>query len=495
MKKHKPTLLMILDGYGLTDNKEANAIYLAKTPNLDKLWNDYPHAYGSASGLDVGLPEGQMGNSEVGHTNIGAGRVVYQELTRISKSIADGDFFQNEVLNEAIDLVKADSERSLHVMGLLSDGGVHSHEDHLYAILKLAKEKNVKNVFVHAFLDGRDTSPTSGVKYLENLQKALSENIGVLATVIGRYYSMDRDNREERTKEAYDALVNSIGEQVKDDFIEKVKAKYSEGITDEFIRPLVCGDSRIKNGDSVIFINFRPDRARQITRALTESLQLNFVCMTEYDPAIKNKKVAFTSQNLSNTLGELISKAGLAQLRMAETEKYPHVTFFFNGGLEEPFKGEDRIVVPSPKVATYDLQPEMNAPEVTEKLVSNIEANKYDFILINYANPDMVGHTGDLNAVIKAIEEVDRGVGLVYEAIKKIGGQLLICADHGNADKMIDYETKEPHTAHTTNPVPLMLVNTPYTELRNGRLCDIAPTVLKLLNLEQPKEMDGISLI
>jgi len=484
----KSTILMILDGYGLTDNTEANAVHLAKTPNLDNLWNNYPHAYGSASGLDVGLPDGQMGNSEVGHTNIGAGRVVYQELTRISKSIKDNDFFTNEALNAACE------NDTLHILGLLSDGGVHSHEEHLYAVLKLAKQKGVKNVFVHAFLDGRDTSPTSGIGYLANLEKYLSEHTGVLATVTGRYYSMDRDNREERTQEAYDALVAGIGEKC-GNAIETIKAKYSKGTTDEFIRPIIVADGKIKDGDSIIFVNFRPDRARQISRKLLENLKLDFVSFTEYDPTIQPKKVAFTSQNLSNTLGQIIAKEGLTQLRIAETEKYPHVTFFFNGGLEESFKGEDRIVVPSPKVATYDLQPEMSAPEVTEKLVSNIESGKYDFILINYANPDMVGHTGDLKAVIKAIEEVDRGVGLVYAATKKMGGQMLICADHGNADKMLDYETKEPHTAHTTNPIPLILVNTEYKEIRDGRLCDIAPTILKLMNLEQPKEMDGVSLI
>ena len=484
----KPVVLMILDGYGLTEEKESNAVHLANTPNIDNLWSTYPNALGTAHGLDVGLPEGQMGNSEVGHTNIGAGRVVYQELTRISKAITDGDFFTNEVLSKACE------SNTVHIMGLLSDGGVHSHDSHLYATLRLAKQKGAENIIVHAFLDGRDTSPTSGASYLQNLMPVLEETGAKLGSVMGRYYSMDRDNREERTKEAFDALTLGIGEKV-EDAAESVRLKYKEGVTDEFIKPLIISPNKIKDGDSVIFINFRPDRARQLSRMLVENINIKLTTFTDYDPKITPKEVAFKKQNLKNTLGEVLYNNNKTQFRIAETEKYPHVTFFFNGGLEEAFDGEERKVVPSPKVATYDLMPEMSAPEVTENLREAILSKKYDFLLVNYANPDMVGHTGNLEAVIKGVEEVDRGVGLIYEAIKEVEGIMLICADHGNADKMWDYTNNEPHTAHTTNLVPLILVNSEYKEIKNGRLCDIAPTILNLMNLDKPSEMDGVSLI
>lgn len=507
---------MVLDGYGITDEKEANGVHLANTPNISKLMKKYPNSLGDASGLNVGLPEGQMGNSEVGHTNIGAGRIIYQDLTRISKSIEDGDFFKNTTLLSAMDHCSK-TGGALHLIGLLSDGGVHSHIDHLFALLKMAKDSDLSKVFVHAFMDGRDTSPTGGINYVKALLKEMDNlGIGKLATITGRYYAMDRDNRWERVRQAYFALVQGEGVTITDPIkaIESYyKGDFKDGpLTDEFIFPTVVSDEvgpigKIEENDSLIFFNFRPDRSRQLTSAFCAKnfdhferpqgcFNLKYLCFTEYDPTIPNKEVVFESDNLRNTLGEELSNLGLTQMRIAETEKYPHVTFFFNGGKEEPFVGEERILVPSPKVATYDLQPEMSAKEVTRKLVESIESKEYDFILINYANPDMVGHTGDLKAVIAAIEAVDDGVGLAYEAIKKAEGQMFICADHGNADKMIEYETKEPHTAHTTNPVPFIVVNCPnVVGILDGKLCDIAPTILDMMNLPQSSAMKGVSLL
>ena len=512
----KPTVLMILDGYGITDETDHNGVHLANSPNIERIMKKYPHSLGDASGLSVGLPKGQMGNSEVGHTNIGAGRVVYQELTRISKSIDDGDFFAEPALIEAMENCK-ENGKALHLAGLLSDGGVHSHIEHLFALLKMAKDNGLEQVYVHAFMDGRDTSPTAGVGYIKELLAEMEKlGVGQLATITGRYYAMDRDKRWERVRQAYYAMVQGEGVTTLDP-VKAMESYYAgdfkEGvITDEFILPTVVSDSvgpvgKIKEGDSFIFFNFRPDRARQLTTAFcVEDFQdferpqgyvpLKYFCFTEYDPKTPNKQVVFTSDNLNNTLGEHLASLGLTQMRIAETEKYPHVTFFFNGGKEQPFEGEDRTLVPSPKVATYDLQPEMSAPEVTQRLVEAIESGAYDFILINYANPDMVGHTGDLNAVIAAIEAVDEGLGKAYDAVIKVGGQMFICADHGNADKMIDYDTKEPHTAHTTNPVPFIVVNNPQvTGVRDGKLCDIAPTILDMMGQSKPTAMTGESLL
>ncbi len=503
----KKCVLLILDGFGLTDKKEGNAIKLANTPNLDYLFNNYPWTKLKTSGLDVGLPEGQVGNSEVGHLNIGAGRVVYQGLTRINKSIEDGDFFSNPELLAAIDNCKKNNS-NLHLYGLLSDGGVHSNVAHLYALMKLAKLNDLKNVFIHVFLDGRDVSPTSGKDFIIDLQNKIDEiGVGKIATVIGRYYSMDRDKRWDRTQKAYDAMVNGIGNKAKN-AIECLEKSYSDDITDEFVIPTVIVEndepvSKIKKNDSIVFYNFRPDRARQITRAFCdpnfnefehEFFDLTYVCFTNYDSTIPNTLVAYKPQHLKNTLGEYVSSLGLKQLRIAETEKYAHVTFFFNGGVEVPNENEDRILIPSPKVATYDLKPEMSIYEITDKMLENI--TNYDITIANFANSDMVGHTGILDAAIKAVEAVDDCVGKLYNFILQNDMQLVICADHGNSDKMIDYETKEPFTAHTTNPVPFILVNCDVNAVKeNGALCDIAPTVLKLMNLPQPIEMSGTSLI
>ncbi|MDD5945130.1 MAG: 2,3-bisphosphoglycerate-independent phosphoglycerate mutase [Clostridia bacterium] len=508
----RPTVLMILDGYGLNDRAEGNAIKMAKTPIMDLLYEKYPHAKGYASGLDVGLPKGQMGNSEVGHLNIGAGRIVYQELTRISKAIDDGDFFKNPELLSAIEnCIKNNS--SLHIMGLLSDGGVHSHNAHLYALIKMAAQNGIKNVYVHAFLDGRDTPPTSGKEYLEQLEEEM-RNIGVgkIATVSGRYYAMDRDKRWDRIEKAYDAMLEGRGNKAAS-ADECITNSYAAGVTDEFVIPTVITDEeglpvgKMEENDSIVFFNFRPDRARQITRAIVdaefdgfkrEKVLKNqfFVCFTRYDDTLPNVHIAFKPQRLDNTLGEYISSLGLKQLRTAETEKYAHVTFFFNGGVEEPNPGEDRILVPSPKVATYDLKPEMSAVEVCDVLVENIHSDKYDLIIVNFANSDMVGHTGVIEAAVKAVETVDECIGRAVDALIDVGGQMIICADHGNSDQMVDYETGEPMTAHTTNPVPLVLVN--YTDgigIKDGRLCDIAPTLLDMMDLPKPKEMTGESLL
>ncbi|MCH5300973.1 MAG: 2,3-bisphosphoglycerate-independent phosphoglycerate mutase [Ruminococcus sp.] len=500
----KPLILMILDGFGIASDK-GNAIKTANKPNLDRLFSSNPVTQIGASGMDVGLPNGQMGNSEVGHTNMGAGRVVYQELTRITKSIEDGDFFENEALCKAMDNALT-NDSSLHIMGLLSNGGVHSHNTHMYGILEMAKKKGLSKVYVHAFLDGRDVPPSSGANFVEECCEKMKEiGVGKIATVMGRYYAMDRDNRWERVEKAYAAMVYGEGNQA-DDPVKAVENSYREDVTDEFVVPTVIeGGDTIKANDSVIFYNFRPDRAREITRTFVDPdfngferkngfFPLTYVCMTQYDATMPNVEVAFKPQSLKNTLGEYISDKGMNQLRIAETEKYAHVTFFFNGGVEKQYPNEDRILVKSPAVATYDLQPEMSAYEVTDKLVEAIETGKYDVIILNFANCDMVGHTGVFEAAVKAVETVDTCVGKVTDAIAKMDGVALITADHGNADKMVD-EDGEPFTAHTTNPVPFCVVGYPCKLREGGRLADIAPTMLEILNLEQPEEMTGKSLI
>ena len=508
----KPVVLMVLDGYGLNDKTEGNAIAMANTPNMDKLMAECPFQKGYASGLAVGLPDGQMGNSEVGHMNIGAGRIIYQELTKITKLIEDGDFFENAALLKAVRNAK-DNNSDLHLFGLLSDGGVHSHNTHLYALLELAKKEGLDRVYVHAFLDGRDTAPTSGKEFVTELVNKMKEiGVGKIASVSGRYYAMDRDNRWDRVELAYNALVKGEGNTATDP-IEAVASSYAEDKNDEFVMPTVITENdapvaTVKANDSVIFFNFRPDRAREMTRAFCDEsfdnfnrvngyMTLTFVTFTDYDDTITNKSVAFLKESITNTLGEYLAKNGKTQLRLAETEKYAHVTFFFNGGVEKPNKDEDRSLVKSPAVATYDLQPEMSAPEVSERLTAAVKSDKYDVIIINFANPDMVGHTGVIPAAIKAVERIDQCVGATVEAVKEVGGVMFICADHGNAEQMVDYETGEPFTAHTTNPVPFILVN--YKEAKalkeNGRLADIAPTLLDILGLEQPTEMTGQSLI
>lgn len=505
----KPIALIIMDGFGESKIAEGNAVLGAKTPNLNKIVEEYPHTLIQASGLDVGLPDGQMGNSEVGHTNIGAGRIVYQDLTRVSKAINDGDFFTNEVLLKAMENAKS---HSLHLMGLLSDGGVHSHINHLKALIKMAKENGVQNVFVHAFTDGRDTDPRSALGYIEDVENYMKElGVGKFASVSGRYYAMDRDKRWERVQLAYDAMVQGKGNTAISAH-EAVQKSYNEDKNDEFVMPTVIVENDqpvglIKEDDSIIFGNFRPDRAREITRALVDTdfggferpnMKTFFVCLTTYDITIKNVNVAFGPQSLENTLGEYLAENGKMQLRAAETEKYAHVTFFFNGGVEEPNTDEDRLLVPSPKVATYDLQPEMSADELTDKLLARIDEDKYDFIVVNYANPDMVGHTGVVEAAVKAVETVDECVGKVVEKILSKGGQALITADHGNAEYMQDPETKTTVTAHSTNPVPFIVVGEELKSAKlkdDGRLSDIAPTVLSMMNLEQPEQMTGHSLI
>ena len=507
--KDKLTMLMILDGFGENKEEKANAVKLANTPNIDKLMKTCPTTDIHTSGLDVGLPEGQMGNSEVGHTNIGAGRIVYQELTRITKSIEDGDFFTNEEFIAAIENCKKYNSK-LHIMGLLSNGGVHSHIRHLFGLLELAKRRDFEDVYVHCFMDGRDTAPSSGESFISELEEKMKEKgVGKIATITGRFYAMDRDKRWQRVEKAYNALVRGEGEKATS-AIGAIESSYQKEIFDEFIEPTVIVNGEtpvatIGKHDSVIFFNYRPDRAREITRTLVDKefnefevekdLDLYYVCMTSYDETMPNVHIAFKKEELKNTFGEYISKHGLTQLRIAETEKYAHVTFFFNGGEEKQYPGEDRILVPSPKVETYDLKPEMSAYEVTDKVVEAINSKKYDCIILNYANPDMVGHTGVLEAAIKAIETIDECVGRVVEAVNNQDGVLLITADHGNAEQMIDYKTGEPHTAHTTNPVPLILVGMENTKLREGRLADLAPTMLDIMNLEKPTEMTGESLI
>ena len=508
----KPTVLMILDGFGLNDKVEGNAVKQANTPVIDGIVKKYPCVKGYASGLAVGLPDGQMGNSEVGHLNMGAGRIVYQELTRITKAIEDGDFFTNEALLDAVENCKK-NDSALHLFGLLSDGGVHSHNTHLYALLELAKRNGLTKVYVHAFLDGRDTPPASGKDYLAELEAKMAEiGVGKIATISGRYYAMDRDSRWERVQTAYDAIVLGKGNKASSS-AECIEKSYDDEKTDEFVIPTCIVDSEgnpvgtVNDNDSVIFFNFRPDRAREITRTFCDDNfngfvrekypTVKFVTFTEYDVTIENKEVAFKPQKLTNTLGEYISSLGLKQLRTAETEKYAHVTFFFNGGVEEPNEGEDRLLVPSPKVATYDLKPEMSAVEVTDGLVEKIESGVYDLIIVNYANPDMVGHTGIMSAAIKAVETVDTCIGRVLESLLKVDGQMFICADHGNSDQLVDYTTGEAFTAHTTNPVPFILVN--YKEgvglKEGGKLADIAPTLLEMMGLPQPAEMTGESLL
>ena len=508
----KPVVLMVLDGYGITDKTEGNAIYMANTPVMDKLMAECPYVRGNASGLAVGLPDGQMGNSEVGHMNIGAGRIIYQDLTSITKAIEDGDFFENEAMLEAIENCKKNNS-DLHLWGLLSDGGVHSHNTHLYGILELCKKQGFDRVYVHPFLDGRDTPPASGKDYVAALVDKMQEiGVGKVASISGRYYAMDRDNNWDRVEKAYAAMVYGEGVKAADP-VQAVADSYANDKTDEFVLPTVIeADGKpvatVKANDSVIFFNFRPDRARQLTRTFVDPafsgftrkkgyFPVHFVCMAQYDASMPNVSVAYPPEELRMTLGEYLSKCGKTQLRIAETQKYAHVTFFFNGGVEEPNKGEDRILVKSPKVPTYDMQPEMSAPEVCEKLVEAIKSDKYDVIIINFANPDMVGHTGVEAAAIKAVETVDECVGKAVEAIKEVDGQLFICADHGNAEQLINYETGEPWTAHTTNPVPFILVNADpkYTLRENGCLADIVPTLIQLMGMEQPKEMTGESLL
>ncbi len=503
---NKPLLLCILDGFGwVPDEAYGNAITAANTPNLDTLFATYPHTTIGASGMDVGLPDGQMGNSEVGHTNIGAGRIVYQELTRISKAIKDGDFFENEALLQAIQHAKTNAT-ALHLVGLLSDGGVHSHNTHLYGLLELAKKAGITDVYVHAIMDGRDVPPDSGKAFVEELQDKLCQiGVGKIATITGRYYAMDRDNRWDRVEKAYAAMV--YGEGNKGTAAEIMANSYAEGVMDEFVLPSVtCEGGRISVNDSVIFFNFRPDRAREITRTFVDDafdgfvrkngrFPLHYVCFTQYDVTMPNVHVAFAPQSLDNVLGAYLAANGKTQLRIAETEKYAHVTFFFNGGVEAPFAGEDRALVASPKVATYDLQPEMSAYLVAEECVKRIESDKYDVIILNFANCDMVGHTGFFDAAEKAVEAVDACAGKVINAVLAKGGAVLLTADHGNADKMYD-ENGGPFTAHTTNPVPFLVAGAGDVALREGGvLADIAPTMLTMLGLPVPGEMTGKSII
>ena len=504
--KHAPICLIIMDGWGIGDvTDKYNAIQVGNTPVLDELMKKYPNAKLQASGEYVGLPDGQMGNSEVGHMNIGAGRVIYQPLTKITKAIRDGDFFNNKALVGIADKVVA-SGGALHLFGLLSPGGVHSHTEHVYGLLKLAKDKGVKKVYVHACLDGRDVPPSSAHEYLAELENKISEiGIGQIATISGRYYAMDRDKRWDRVEKAYNAIAKADAPK-KNSSAEAIQQSYDNKVTDEFVIPVVIGDyAGVKPEDGIIFFNFRPDRGREMTHAFTddkfegfprveELKKVPFVTMAQYEEGL-NVDVAYPPETVENGLGETISKAGLTQLRIAETEKYAHVTFFFNGGVEEPYAGEDRILVPSPKVATYDLKPEMSAPTVTMKVAGAILSEKYDFIILNFANGDMVGHTGVMKAAVQAVETVDVCVGIFLECAKKVGGEVIIIADHGNADEMYDYKTKVPLTSHTTNPVPIIVVSDRVAEVSEGALCDVAPTLLTLAGMEIPKEMTGKNLI
>ena len=504
----KPVMLMILDGWGIAPAGPYNAAKTAKTPELSRLFETYPHTRLLASGNAVGLPEGQMGNSEVGHLNIGAGRIVYQELTRITKACEEGTLLQNKALLECMARVKQNGG-ALHLMGLLSDGGVHSHESHLWALLKMAKANGLEKVYVHAFLDGRDVGPSTALTYIERLQKVIDETgCGEIATVSGRYYAMDRDKRWERVKIAYDALVDGVGEKASD-MVEAVQKSYDEGVTDEFIKPVVRVDAAgqpvgmIRPNDLVIFFNYRNDRAKELTIVLTQedmpaegmhTMPLYYCCMTPYDAKFTGLHILFDKENVPDTIGEWVSKQGLKQLRIAETEKYAHVTFFLNGGREEPFANEDRILVPSPKVATYDLQPEMSAPEVADKLVAALGERKFDFICLNFANGDMVGHTGVYDAIVKAVKAVDGCVAKVVEAAKENGYEVVMIADHGNADNAVNADGT-PNTAHSLNPVPIVVVSDRVKSVHDGILADVAPTVLRLMGLEQPAEMTGKALV
>ncbi len=512
MERKKTTILMILDGFGINEKTEGNAIAMTPTPNIDRLMKEYPFVKGYASGLDVGLPDGQMGNSEVGHLNMGAGRIVYQELTRITKSINDGDFFTNEELMKAVNNCKKNNS-ALHVFGLVSRGGVHSSLEHIFAVFELAKRNGLEKVYMHAFLDGRDTPPTSAKGYLTELENQMAKTgVGEIATISGRYYAMDRDKNYDRVEKAYAAIVYGEGNRASS-MAECMDKTYAEGINDEFVIPtVIMKDGKpvatVKDNDSIIFANFRPDRAREITRSFCDDdfpfferkkghIKVTYVCFTDYDPTIENKFVAFKKEEIKNTLGEYMASLGKTQARIAETEKYAHVTFFFNGGIEEPNKGEKRVLVPSPKVATYDLQPEMSAPAVTEKLIENIKSHENDLIIINYANPDMVGHTGVIKAACEAVAKIDELVGEVVKVVIEEDAQMFICADHGNIEQLINYETGDPFTAHTTNPVPFILVNCPQAKglKEGGRLADIAPTLLDMMNIPQPAEMTGKSLL
>ena len=502
----QPLALIILDGFGCREETKGNAIAAARTPHLDHLMASCPHTRIGASGMDVGLPDGQMGNSEVGHTNIGAGRIVYQELTRITKSFDEGEALGNPALTAAMENARRPGQ-ALHLMGLLSDGGVHSHIRHLYGLMEMARRFAVERVYLHCFMDGRDVPPTSGIEFIAALQQKIKElGLGQIATVSGRYYAMDRDNRWERVKLAYDAIVNGEGNKNPDP-VAVMQKSYDAGVTDEFIVPTVVTEGAgIKAGDSVIFFNFRPDRARELTRTLVDPdfagferekgfFPLTYICMTQYDATMPNVEVAYRPESLANTLGEYLSRLGKTQLRIAETEKYAHVTFFFNGGVEAPYEGEDRVLIPSPKVATYDLQPEMSAYAVTDEAVRRIESGRYDVIILNYANCDMVGHTGVFEAAVKAVEAVDTCLGRLLAALEKAGGRAFLTADHGNADQMAD-ENGAPFTAHTTNPVPFVAIGFGDIKLRSGgRLADIAPTMLQAMGLPQPEEMTGRSLL
>lgn len=509
-KKTEPLLLMILDGYGASDVRQGNAILNADKKNIDKLFHKYPNTTIGASGYDVGLPEGQMGNSEVGHLNIGAGRVVYQELTRISKAINDGLFFENTQLNAAIDH-SLENNSSLHLIGLLSDGGVHSHINHLFALIDLAKQRGVSKLCIHTFLDGRDVPPQSADGYLEQLEAYLAKaEIGEIVLISGRYYAMDRDRRWERVQRCYDAMTLGIGSCFKSSK-DAILKSYEDSVHDEFVLPSLITDKQgqittVNDNDAIIMFNFRPDRAREITRCFVDInfdgfkrekilSNLYYVCMTQYDAEMPHVQVAFPPQSLKNTLGEYLSSQNLRQLRIAETEKYAHVTFFFNGGVEAPNNGEDRILVPSPKVATYDLQPEMSAYLVTERVIEQILEKKYDVIILNYANPDMVGHSGNMTATIKAIEVLDQCIPKVVAAVLSVGGQLIITADHGNADCMLEQDG-DIITAHSLNPVPFLVISKkPVTLRENGVLADVAPTMLEMLGLDKPVEMTGHSLL
>ena len=508
----KPVAIIILDGFGWRNEMMGNAVKLAKKPNFDRYWNNFPHATMLASGLAVGLPEGQMGNSEVGHTNIGAGRVVYQSLTRIDKAIQDGEFLTNEALVGAYDHT-TENNSALHLFGLLSDGGVHSHINHVIALIKSAKEKGVKKLYLHAFLDGRDVDPHAAPGYIETVEKAMEEiGLGEIATVSGRYYAMDRDNRWERVELAYNAIAHGEGEKF-ESAQDVVKASYADGKTDEFVLPtVIVKDGKpvgpLQDNDAIIFFNFRPDRAIQLSNAFTNeewtnfdrkerATNVKFVTMTSYQDTVI-ADIAFKPIPMTNVLGEVLAQHNLSQLRIAETEKYPHVTFFMNGGRHEPFEGEGRILIPSPKVATYDLKPEMSAYEVKDKLIAELSKGDTDTVILNFANPDMVGHTGNIEAVIKALTVVDECVGEIVDKVLEMDGAVLITADHGNADLMVDPETGAPFTAHTTNPVPLIVVSNRFKniKLRNdGKLADITPTMLNMLEVEKPAEMTGESLI